>query len=632
MFRSTSIAALLLAAAPAAALEASEARESLQKIAHLKSMDMQDVMCDECLEEIDCIWPCEIMCVLDYPTEYAGKVCQICLEFYGCEGCKFLCPTEESSAPTMGPSPEPSLAPDDPTKMPSASPTVTPTSEPTGEPSTPPSAAPSVIPTAGPSELPTLPPTMVPTSGPTEAPTLPPTAAPTASPSYGPTEMPSVPPTAEPTTIRQKEGWSTDSPTAAPSAAPTVEPTFGPTTLPTFAPSITPQFFVYYSSEEKHLYSYNPATEEEAYLFDGDMTGDIKVDSVNKFMFWTSPDLGLIQKYDLTTDDKTMMLTLKETELGVMGLALDPSRGELFFARQDTQTINVIDYAATNTSTVVDLSSYNMVPYGVEISPAEMNAAGSDPGYMLFTGCDSTYGYIMYADLFGSDVYALYQSDSRDMFGIVVDAENDMMWWIENKGVANGLYSGPLWTDDFSATYVTYLEEAYWLAGVWEIDIIYVCDTEEGEVYEFDMDVKTGQIVQTDSIAQTDRPRGIAFYWAAAVDETPGPMAHLAPKPNEEMTSVEGEYTPSSLTGDVPGSDIVKEHKDAADQDYDQYEWRTDATVGSNYAEKEKREPESSNAMPAFMAGGAVVLVVGAAALVVKRQRGYAEINNELSI
>ena len=44
MFRSTSIAALLLAAAPAAALEAAEAKQSLQKIAHLKSMDMQDVM------------------------------------------------------------------------------------------------------------------------------------------------------------------------------------------------------------------------------------------------------------------------------------------------------------------------------------------------------------------------------------------------------------------------------------------------------------------------------------------------------------------------------------------------------------------------------------------------------------
>merc|ERR1719502_2236569 len=460
--RPASIAALLLAAAPAAALEASEARQSLQKIAHLKSMDMQDVMCDECLEEIDCIWPCEIMCVLDYPSEYAGKVCQICLEFYGCEGCKFLCPTEESAAPTTGPTPEPSTPPDDPTTMPTLSPTGTPTSEPTAGPTSPPSEMPTEPPSEAPSSLPTLPPTDAPTPGPTEAPSTPPTSLPTSQPTYGPTPIPTVPPTAE--------------------------PTIGPTTLPTFAPSITPQFFVYYTSEEKHMYSYNPATDTEEFLFDGDMTGDVKVDSVNKFMFWSSPDLGLISKLDLTTDDKTEMLSLKAAEDGVMGIALDPSRGSVFYARQDELGIWVMDYAAENRSKVVDLGDYNLTPYGVEISPAEMNAAGSDPGYMLFTGCDDTYGYIMYADLFGSDVYALYQSDSKDMFGIVVDAENDMMWWIENKGVANGLYSGPLWTDDFSATYVTYLEEAYWLAGVWELDIIYVADYEEGEVYEFDMD------------------------------------------------------------------------------------------------------------------------------------------------
>jgi len=630
MFRSASIAALLLAAAPAVALEASEARQSLQKIAHLKSMDMQDVMCDECLEEIDCIWPCEIMCVLDYPSEYAGKVCQICLEFYGCEGCKFLCPTEESAAPTTGPTPEPSTPPDDPTTMPTLSPTGTPTSEPTAGPTSPPSEMPTEPPSEAPSSLPTLPPTDAPTPGPTEAPSTPPTSLPTSQPTYGPTPIPTVPPTAEPTTVRQKEGWSTDSPTHGPTSAPTAEPTIGPTTLPTFAPSITPQFFVYYTSEEKHMYSYNPATDTEEFLFDGDMTGDVKVDSVNKFMFWSSPDLGLISKLDLTTDDKTEMLSLKAAEDGVMGIALDPSRGSVFYARQDELGIWVMDYAAENRSKVVDLGDYNLTPYGVEISPAEMNAAGSDPGYMLFTGCDDTYGYIMYADLFGSDVYALYQSDSKDMFGIVVDAENDMMWWIENKGVANGLYSGPLWTDDFSATYVTYLEEAYWLAGVWELDIIYVADYEEGEVYEFDMDVASGMVTHTQAVAQTERPRGIAFYWAAAVEETPGPMAHLAPKPEEEMNDG-ADYTPSSLTGDVPGSDIVREHKSAADADYDQYEWRTDATVGTEYAAKEQREPESSNAMPAFMAGGAVVLVVGAAALVVRRQRGYSEIN-ELSI
>merc|ERR1711988_256087 len=394
----------------------------------------------------------------------------------------------------------------------------------------------------------------------------------------------------------------------------------GPTTLPTFSPSITPQFFVYYTSEEKHLHGYNPATDQEEFLLDGDMSGDIKVDSVNKFMFWSSPDLGLISKLDLTTDDRTEMLSLRSVELGVMGIALDPSRGEIYYARQDTPAIDIMDYAATNRSTVVNLGDYQLMPYGVEISPAEMDAAGSDPGYMLFTGCDDEYGYIMYADLFGSDFYALYQSDSKALYGIVVDAENDMMWWIENKGVANGIYSGPLWTDDFSATYVTYLDEAYWLAGVWELDILYTADYSEGEVFEFDLDSKTGEIKHTAAIAQTERCRGIAFYWAASVSETPGPMAHLAPKPDGS------EPMATSLTGDVPGSDIVKEHKQKSDADYDQYQWRTDAEVGEyDLSEKEQKEPASSNGV--FMAGGVVAgLAVGAVALVVvRRQRGYSE-------
>merc|ERR1719453_784320 len=146
-------AALLLALAPTVVdgrvdstdLNKDEALEALTKIGSLKSMDMEDVMCDECLSEIDCIWPCEIMCVLDVPSDYAGEVCQICLEFFGCEGCKFLCPSLDSISPSAVPSNLPTAAPTTGAAMamaraagvtssPTDSPTLTPTMVPTVSP------------------------------------------------------------------------------------------------------------------------------------------------------------------------------------------------------------------------------------------------------------------------------------------------------------------------------------------------------------------------------------------------------------------------------------------------------------------------------------------------------------------
>ena len=87
----------------------------------------QDVICDECLEEIDCIWPCELACVLNVPEAFAGKVCEICLEYFGCEGCRFMCPSPDTDSPTVYPTPAPSVEPSFvPTHDPSYAPTATP--------------------------------------------------------------------------------------------------------------------------------------------------------------------------------------------------------------------------------------------------------------------------------------------------------------------------------------------------------------------------------------------------------------------------------------------------------------------------------------------------------------------------
>lgn len=600
-------------------------------------------MCDECLEEIDCIWPCEIMCILDYPHEYAGHVCEICLEFFGCQGCKFLCPTPDTDSPTKGPTLAPTLYPGEPTKAPTMHPSGPPTFAPTETPTSGPSSLPTILPTPGPSAEPTLPPTEMPTPGPTIEPTIPPTEAPTANPTYGPTPGPSVVPTLYPTEL------PTVTETRSPTEAPSVVPSLGPTTVPSFAPSITPQFFVYYSEMDEHLYSYNPVTDESVYVYKGDFAGDLKVDSVNKFMFWSSPNLGLISKLDLTDSSKTELLTLQEadSDTGVMGLAADPSRGELYYVNQVSQSIDIIDYSGSNGSVVHYLSDYGLSPYGLEISPAELMAAGSDPGYLLFSAADDEKGYIIYADLYGTDLTTLYSSDSKAIYGIVLDAESDMMWWIEDKGVANGIYSGPVWTDDFSATYVTYLENAKWIAGVWDLEILYSADYGEGQVYEFDIDASSGNIVNTAAIAKPEHPRCIAFYYAASVDMTPGPMAHLAPKPETGLYDPKTSQT--SLTGDVPGSDILRQHKETADANYDQYRTRTDANVDSSDLEikmtdqvAEMREAEAateadevtnspSSSRGLLVGGGLVMVVVGGAALMVRRQRGYSRIN-ELSI
>ena len=180
------------------------------------------------------------------------------------------------------------------------------------------------------------------------------------------------------------------------------------------------------------------------YLFPHDpaVPGANQVDSVNKFMFWSSPNLGKITKLDLTDDSETDLLDLRQAadDLGVMGIAADPSRGELYYVNQVEMSICIVDYSGTNFSTVHLLSDYSLTPYGLEISPAELMAAGSDPGYLLFTAADELNGYIIYADLYGTDLTQLYKSDSKAIYGVVLDAENDMMWWIENKGVANGAF------------------------------------------------------------------------------------------------------------------------------------------------------------------------------------------------
>ena len=48
-----------------------------------------------------------------------------------------------------------------------------------------------------------------------------------------------------------------------------------------------------------------------------------------------------------------------------------------------------------------------------------------------------------------------------------------MLWWIEHRGAANGVYNALL-EDTPEATYVTYLEESYRLAALRDSDLMYI--------------------------------------------------------------------------------------------------------------------------------------------------------------
>jgi len=490
------------------AIEKTVAKKALQKINELKSMDMSDVMCDECLEEIDCIWPCELACILDYPVDYAGKVCQICLEYFGCTGCKFMCPTPTTPSPSSAPTGEPSTGPTaeptgTPTTGPTTEPTLNPAPQPTGGPTPYPTSGPTIQPSGAPSAEPTTSPTTTPSTAPTTEPTSVPTTSPTRVPYPGPTFVPTSAPTGEPTSL--------------PTPVPSITPSSAPTIPPTIAPTTTPEFWIYYSAYDKELYSFNPIQGGTTYLIDGDFSGDMKIDSVNKFMFYSSPNKGGITKFDLTNQATGSVI---EDYTGVMGIACDPSRGELYFADQGNMAIMIVDYAGSNYSIVHDLAAYAMIPYGMDVSPAatvsDFNL--NDPGIIFFTGFDDYYGYIVQANLFGGKMEVVYTSTSKALYGIVMDTTYEMLWWLEDRGVANGLYCSMFSGNDQS--YVSYLQNSYWIAALWSLEMMYTCDYDAGVVYELDVNMQSGEIVDTSAIAYVDQPRIIGYYYNIDADET----------------------------------------------------------------------------------------------------------------
>ena len=50
----------------------------------------------------------------------------------------------------------------------------------------------------------------------------------------------------------------------------------------------------------------------------------------------------------------------------------------------------------------------------------------------------------------------MYETTTKEIYGIVLDDADDKMWWIENKGVANGLFNSAF--DGGESNFIAYLE------------------------------------------------------------------------------------------------------------------------------------------------------------------------------
>mmetsp|Transcript_6116 Transcript_6116/g.14995 ORF Transcript_6116/g.14995 Transcript_6116/m.14995 type:complete len:555 (+) Transcript_6116:114-1778(+) len=377
-------------------------------------------------------------------------------------------------------------------------------------------------------------------------PTTEPSYAPSAAPTMGPYTHPTAAPTAAPTTM--------------PSVVPTSEPTAKPTSEPTIAPTGSPSFLMYYSKDNDKLYEYNPTSGASTSMFNGDFTGDLKVDSVNYFMFWTEPTYpAQLVKYDMAAGTQTDII---KTDTGLMGLALDPSEGTVYVCNQGSLSIDVVNYDGSNHSVLHDMASKEIVPYGIDMSPAEVDTgdlSDTDPGYLMFTGADTLYGYIYQGDLFGASLEKIYTSDSKDLYGIVLDDANSKMWWIENKGVANGLYNAGF--DAGESNFIAYLEGAYWVAAVWDEELMYVADYEDGILYEYE--IKDDDVETTTELVSADNVRCVAFWSETASSDTPDSGSDPTGKKGAKKNTGD-EAAPLDSDVDVEPSPDVVETGDAA--------------------------------------------------------------------
>merc|ERR1719271_1039686 len=96
------------------------------------------------------------------------------------------------------------------------------------------------------------------------------------------------------------------------------------------------------------------------------------------------------------------------------------------------------------------------------------------------------------------------------------------MYWIENRGIANGIYMMYYVEDMDSIMFLQDQEEAFWLMAIFDIDMMFTADYEQGFVYEFAL-AEDGSIGDTTELISVQEPRCIAYFYG--LDKSEGKVS-----------------------------------------------------------------------------------------------------------
>ena len=190
----------------------------------------------------------------------------------------------------------------------------------------------------------------------------------------------------------------------------------------------------------------------------------------------------------------------------------------LYFTEMGTPAIMSVSYNGGNATTIHTFD--DKVPYGLDIAPEEQNVWGT--GTIYVTAYDQSMGYILAMSMDGLSSDIIYKTGYNSIYGVLVDDKAKMMYWIENRGIANGIYMMYYVEDMDSIMFLQDQEEAFWLMAIFDIDMMFTADYEQGFVYEFAL-AEDGSIGDTTELISVQEPRCIAYFYG--LDKSEGKIS-----------------------------------------------------------------------------------------------------------
>lgn len=87
------------------------------------------------------------------------------------------------------------------------------------------------------------------------------------------------------------------------------------------------------------------------------------------------------------------------------------------------------------------------------------------------------------------------------------------MWWIEDRGISNGLYVIGIDESDIPLTLVSTIDDAVWISAIWKRGVFFTSDRTSGEVFKYDIGRETPEIAASAVLASPGGTRGVAYYY-----------------------------------------------------------------------------------------------------------------------